>query len=286
MEESCRTPRNSPPQDDKAAPTGFAPRISEAMAEYLVNTVAGTAKMVQASVEAQKSAQLACFHAEQSLAQARLSYMAARGLAERLLGFLNPPDYQGLFQLLTEPPLPYSEFCTIIRRTENVLLHPVLKCKPGFPARREPSPGSEFTCPPDLSDDGLQGGGHDFRCFISSCACERQDVDCTEEEEGLSLQIRGRNPSRHKQVETVLLEDQMGYVTQRRPRRSPSAGVEGLSPLVSEQDLNTIQPLICCPSRQGGPGKFLSKVSRRKDPPKPENSDSDTDQPEALPEDT
>ncbi|XP_060137234.1 uncharacterized protein LOC118095513, partial [Zootoca vivipara] len=283
MEESCQTQKNSPPRDNKAAPTGFAPRISEAMAEYLVNTVAGTAKMVQASVEAQKSAQLACFHAEQSLGQARLSYMAARGLAERLLGFLNPPDYQGLFQLLTEPPLPYSEFCTIIRRTENALLHPVLKCKPGFPARREPSPCSEFTCP-ETSAVGPEPCAAPGSPLPSFPFLPQQDEGCTEEEEGLSLQIRGRNPSRHKQVETVLLEDQMGYVTQRRPRRSPSAGVEGLSPLVSEQDLSTIQPLICCPSRQGD--KFLSKVSRRRDQPQPENLDSDTDQPEASSEDT
>ncbi|XP_061447582.1 uncharacterized protein LOC133367504 [Rhineura floridana] len=289
MEESSETPKDSPSQDDKAAPAGFAPRISEAMAEYLVNTITGTAKMVQASVEAQKSAQLACFHAEQSLAQARLSYVAARGLSERLLGFLSPPDYQGLFQLLPQPPIPYSEFCTIIRRTENVLLHPVLKCKPGFPARREPSPGSDFTCPPDIADDGLQGGIHDLRCFRSSCVNE-MDEDGTDEEESRSLQIRGRNPSRHKQVETVLLEDQMGgtFVTQRHrsPRRSPSAGVEGLSPLVSEQELNSIQPLICCPSRQGGSGKFLSKVTRRKDQPQRENSDSDTDQSETSAKDT
>ncbi|XP_053119771.1 uncharacterized protein LOC128330639 isoform X2 [Hemicordylus capensis] len=279
------------PQSEKAAQTGFAPRMSEAMAEFLVNTVAGTAKMVQASVEAQKSAQLACFHAEQSLSQARLSYVAARGLAERLLGFLNPPDYQGLFQHMSQPPIPYSEFCSIIRRAENALLHPVLKCMPGFPARRDVSPSSECRpCrPPDNPEDGLQGEFLDFQCLRSPCLCET-DEEGTDEEENRSLPIRGRNPSRHKQVETVLLEDQMGgsYVTHRRrsPRRSPSAGVEGLSPLVSEQDLNTIQPLICCPSRQGGSGKFVSKVTWRKEQPQRENSDSDTDHSEISAKDT
>ncbi|KAJ6653399.1 hypothetical protein lerEdw1_009300 [Lerista edwardsae] len=252
MEEVPESPKEDP-QPERATQAGFAPRISEAMAAFLVNTVASTAKIVQAAVEAQKSAQLACFHAEQSLGQARLSYMAARGLAEQLLGFLNPPDYQGLFQHMSQPPIAYSEFCSIIRRTENALLHPVLKCKPGFPARRKASPGSERTSPPDNPEDGLQGGFRDLRSFRSPCVSET--------------------------VETVLLEDQIGgtYVTHRRrsPRRSPSADI---SPLVSEQDLDTIQPLICS-SRQGGSGKFLSKVTRRrKDQPQRENSDSDTDQ--------
>lgn len=279
MEEVSESSKEDP-QPERAPQTGFAPRISEAMAEFLVNTVASTAKIVQAAVEAQKSAQLACFHAEQSLGQARLSYMAARGLAEQLLGFLNPPDYQGLFQHMSQPPIAYSEFCSIIRRTENALLHPVLKCKPGFPARVEVSPGSECTSPPDNPEDGLQGGFRDLRSFRSPCVSETQDEEGTDEEESKSLPIRGRNPSRHKQVEAVLLEDQIGgtYVTHRRrsPRRSPSADI---SPLVSEQDLNTIQPLICCSNRQGGSGKFLSKVTRRrKDQPQRENSDSDTDQ--------
>ncbi|TFJ96423.1 transcription initiation factor TFIID subunit 6 [Platysternon megacephalum] len=116
-----------------------------------------------------------------------------------------------------------------------------------------------------------------------------QDEEGTEEEEGRSLQVRGRDPSRHRQVEAVRLEEQMGgaFVTQRRrsPRRSPSGSLEALSPLVSEEELSTIQPLIHCPSRQGGPGKFLSKVTRRDRPPC-ENSDSDTDQSENSAKDT
>ncbi|XP_042327626.1 uncharacterized protein LOC121932750 isoform X2 [Sceloporus undulatus] len=277
MEEIPESPTGSTSQADKAAPDGFVPRISEAMAELLVNTVANTAKMVQVSAEAQKTAQLTCFHAEQALGQARLSYIAARGLAEQLLGFLSPPDYQGLFQVLSQPPMPYSEFCATIRRTENTLLHPVLKCKPGFSVQREPSPDSECSCSPE---DGLQSGINDLQVFRSCCGQETEE-DGIEEEAGQSLQIRGRNPSRHKQVETVLLEDQMGgaYVTQRRrsPRRSPSAGVDGLSPLVSEQELSTIQ---------GGSGKFLSKVTRRVDHHQQENSDSDTDQSEISAKDT
>ncbi|KAH0626400.1 hypothetical protein JD844_001361 [Phrynosoma platyrhinos] len=281
MEEIPESSMGSTSQADKAAPAGFAPRISEAMAELLVNTVANTAKMVQISAEAQKTAQLACFHAEQALGQARLSYMAARGLAEQLLGFLSPPDYQGLFQVLSQPPMPYSEFCATIRRTENALLHPVLKCKPGFSIQREPSPDSECSCSPDIPEDGLQSGINDLQVFRTCCSQETEE-DGTEEEVDQCLQIRGRNPSRHKQVETVLLEDQMRgtYVTQRRrsPRRSPSAGVDGLSPLVSEQELSTIQ--------QGGSGKFLSKVTRRVDHHQQENSDSDTDQSETSAKDT
>lgn len=46
------------PQPERGTQTGFSPRISEAMAEFLVNTVASTAKIVQAAVEAQKSAQV------------------------------------------------------------------------------------------------------------------------------------------------------------------------------------------------------------------------------------
>ncbi|KAJ7314061.1 hypothetical protein JRQ81_005980 [Phrynocephalus forsythii] len=296
MEESSQSPKDPTSQVDKAAPGDFAPRISEAMAEFLVSTVVGTAKMVQTSIQAQKSAQLACFHAEQSVAQARAAHVAARGLAEQLLGFLSPPDYQGLFQALPQPPISYAEFCTIIRRTENALLHPVLKCQPGFPAGREPSPSSECRCPTDIPEDGLHAGINDHWFLRSPCGHPvspfhpLQDDNGTDEEEDRSPPIRGRNPSRHKQVETVLLEDQMRgtYVTQRRrsPRRSPSAGMDGLSPLVSEQDLNTIQPLICCPSRQGGSGKFLSKVTRRKDPPQRDNSDSDTDQAETSAKDT
>uniref|UniRef100_A0A6J0U1V7 Uncharacterized protein n=1 Tax=Pogona vitticeps TaxID=103695 RepID=A0A6J0U1V7_9SAUR len=289
MEESSQSPKDPASQADKAAPADFAPRISEAMAEFLVNTVASTAKMVQTSIQAQKSAQLACFHAEQSVAQARAAHLAARGLAERLLGFLSPPDYQGLFQVLPQPPISYAEFCTIIRQTENALLHPVLKCQPGFPAGREPSPGSECSCPADIPHDGLHAGINDLWFFRSPCG-HVVNEDGTDEEEDRSPPIRGRNPSRHKQVETVLLEDQMRgtYVTQRRrsPRRSPSAGMDGLSPLVSEKDLDTIQPLICCPSRQGGSGKFLSKVTRRKDRPQRDNSDSDTDQADTSAKDT
>ncbi|EMP24598.1 Serine/threonine-protein kinase TAO2 [Chelonia mydas] len=41
------------------------------------------------------------------------------------------------------------------------------------------------------------------------------------------------------------------------------------------------RPLIHCPSRQGGPGKFLSKVTHR-DRPSCEKSDSDTDQSETV----
>lgn len=48
----------------------------------------------------------------------------------------------------------------------------------------------------------------------------------------------------------------------------------------SSPPLPILQPLICCPSRQGGSGKFLSKVTWRKDQPQRENSDSDTDQSE------
>ncbi|KYO39051.1 hypothetical protein Y1Q_0017441 [Alligator mississippiensis] len=73
-------------------------------------------------------------------------------------------------------------------------------------------------------------------------------------------------------VEALRREDRLGgpYLTRRRrsPRRSASGLLEGLSPLVSEQDLSTIQPLIRYPSRQGGTGKFLSQVTRR-EPPSP-----------------
>ncbi|XP_060112380.1 uncharacterized protein LOC132584505 [Heteronotia binoei] len=290
MEDSSEFPDN-PSHEDKPAPACFAPRISEGTAQFLVNTIAGTAKMVQAAVEAHKSAQLACFNAEQSLGQAQLSYLAARGLCERLVGLSSLPDYQGIFQHMSHPPMPYSEFCTIIRRTESALLHPIQEWKPRVPTQRDLSPGSECSCPPDTSEDSFLGGIQELRLFRSPGVSETQDEDMTDEEESRSLHIRGRNPSRHKQVETVLLEDQMGdtYVTQRRrsPRRSPSAGMEGLSPLVSEQDLSTIQPLICCPSRQGGSGKFLSKVTRRKDQPQlRQNSDSDTDQSENSAKDT
>ncbi|XP_067325937.1 uncharacterized protein [Anolis sagrei] len=281
MEERCDSPTPGSSEADKEATTSFAPRISEAMAELLVNTVVGTAKMVQVSAEAQKSAQLACFHAEQATAQARLSYTTARGLAEQLLGFLSPPDYQGLFQILTQPPMPYSEFCSTIRRTENTLLHPTFKSKPGLPAKRDPSPDSECCCSSDIPEMSYGKRMNDLQVFISSCTHETHDEEEAEEEESHSLHIRGRNPSRHKQVETVLLEDQMGgtYVTQRRrsPRRSPSASVDGLSPLVSDQELSTIQ---------GGSGKFLSKVTRRLDHHQQENSDSDNDQSETSTKDT
>ncbi|XP_034275562.1 uncharacterized protein LOC117666761 [Pantherophis guttatus] len=200
MEKSSDLEINSPPQSDKSLPGGFAPRISETMAELLVNTVAGTAQMVQVSVEAQKSAQLACFHAEHALTQARLSYMAARGLAERLLGFLSPPDFQGLFQILSQPPMPYSEFCTIIRRTENALLHPVLKCKPGFNVGREPRPASECSCQPDITDDGLQRRFPDLQFFRPCCVSKANDYG-TDEEENQPLEIQDRNPSHHKKVE-------------------------------------------------------------------------------------
>ncbi|ETE67082.1 hypothetical protein L345_07139, partial [Ophiophagus hannah] len=161
MEKSFDLEVNSPFQSDKSLPGGFAPRISESMAELLVNTVAGTAQMVQVSVEAQKSAQ----HA---LTQARLSYMAARGLAERLLGFLSPPDFQGLFQILSQPPMPYSEFCTIIRRTEN-----------------------------DLADDGLQRGFPDLKFFRPCCVSKAND-DGTDEEENQPVEIQDRYTSHHK----------------------------------------------------------------------------------------
>ncbi|KAL7990094.1 hypothetical protein Chor_012760, partial [Crotalus horridus] len=139
------------------------------MPKLLVNTVAGTAQMVQVSVEAQKSAQ----HA---LIQARLSYTAARGLAERLLGFLSPPDFQGLFQILSQPPMPYSEFCTIIRQTEN---------------------GSECSWPPDIADDGLQRGFPDLQFFKPCCVSKTND-NGTDEEENQSVEIRDQNPSHHK----------------------------------------------------------------------------------------
>ncbi|XP_039186375.1 uncharacterized protein LOC120302281 isoform X2 [Crotalus tigris] len=202
MEKSSGLEMNSPPQPDQSLPGSFAPRISETMAELLVNTVAGTAQMVQVSVEAQKSAQLACFHAEHALTQARLSYMAARGLAERLLGFLSPPDFQGLFQILSQPPMPYSEFCTIIRRTENALLHPVLKCKPGFQVRREPSPGSECNWPPDIADDGLQRAFPGLQFFKPCCVSKMNDDNGTDEEENQSVEIRDQNPSHHKKIES------------------------------------------------------------------------------------
>ncbi|XP_062813212.1 uncharacterized protein LOC134292387 [Anolis carolinensis] len=277
MEERSDSPTPGSSEAEKAATTGFAPRISEAMAELLLNTVVGTAKMVQVSAEAQKTAQLACFHAEQAMAQARLSYTTSRGLAEQLLGFLSPPDYQGLFQILSQPPMTYSEFCDTIRRTENTLLHPIFRSKPGLPAQRDPSPDSECCSSSDNPELSYPKRIHDLQVFISPCTHEEEEA---EEEESHSLHIRGRNPSRHKQVETVLLEDQMGgtYVTQRRrsPRRSPSASVDGLSPLVSDQELSTIQ---------GGSGKFLSKVTRRLDHHQQENSDSDTDQSETSTKD-
>ncbi|KAK9397581.1 hypothetical protein NXF25_020942 [Crotalus adamanteus] len=160
MEKSSGLEMNSPPQPDQSLPGSFAPRISETMAELLVNTVAGTAQMVQ----------LACFHAEHALTQARLSYMAARGLAERLLGFLSPPDFQGLFQILSQPPMPYSEFCTIIRRTEN--------------------------------DDGLQRGFPGLQFFKPCCVSKMNDDNGTDEEENQSVEIRDQNPSHHKKIES------------------------------------------------------------------------------------
>nr|XP_042703569.1 uncharacterized protein LOC112060912 [Chrysemys picta bellii] len=208
--------------------------MSAERAELLVSTLASTARLVHRAGEAQKSAQLACFHAGQALAQAgevlslsKQSYLQARRLGDGLLGSLPQPDYQGLFQCLARPPPAYEEFRATLRR----------------------------------------------------------DEEGAEEEEGRSLQVRGRDPSRHRQVEAVRLEEQMGgaFVTQRR--RSPPGSLEALSPLVSEQELSSIQPLIHCPSRQGGPGKFLSKVTRRDRPPC-ENLDSDTDQSENSAKDT
>ncbi|KAK9395426.1 hypothetical protein NXF25_018787, partial [Crotalus adamanteus] len=91
MEKSSSLEMNSPPQPDQRLPGGFAPRISETMPKLLVNTMAGTAQMVQVSVEAQKSA-----------------------------------------QILSQPPMPYSEFCTIIRQTENDQTLQMMVFREGF----------------------------------------------------------------------------------------------------------------------------------------------------------
>ncbi|CAM4569698.1 unnamed protein product [Caretta caretta] len=258
-------------------------------AELLVSTLANTARLVHRAGEAYKSAPLACFHAGQVLAQAgevlslsKQSYLQARCLGDGLLGSLPQSDYQGLFRCLARPPLAYEEFKATLRRAESTLLHPVFQSTGSPQSQQAPCPDCHT----------LSGCAHD--CTLcrtqesgpQGCPYVREmDEDSPEEEEGRSLQVRGRDPSRHRQVEAVRLEDQMGgaFVTQRRrsPRRSPSGGLEGLSPLVSEQELSTIQPLIHCPSRQGGPGKFLSKVTRRDRPPC-EKSDSNTDQSETV----
>ncbi|XP_044870463.1 uncharacterized protein LOC123369168 [Mauremys mutica] len=282
-------PPHSPPL---CAMQGTPLAMSAERAELLVSTLASTARLVHRAGEAQKSAQLACFHAGQALAQAgevlslsKQSYLQARRLGDGLLGSLPQPDYRGLFQCLARPPLAYEEFRAMLRRAESTLLHPIFQSTGPPQSQQAPSPDchSLSGCAHDSTLGRTQASGPQG----SPCARET-DEDSTEEEEGRSLQVRGRDPSRHRQVEAVRLEERMGgaFVTQRRrsPRRSPSGSLEALSPLVSEQELSTIQPLMRCPSRQGGPGKFLSKVTRRDRPPG-ETSDSDTDQSEALAKD-
>ncbi|CAM2114886.1 unnamed protein product [Caretta caretta] len=233
-------------------------------AELLVSTLANTARLVHRAGEAYKSAQLACFHAGQVLAQAgevlslsKQSYLQARCLGDGLLGSLPQSDYQGLFRCLARPPLAYEEFKATLRRAESTLLHPVFQSTGSPQSQQAPCPDCHT----------LSGCAHD--CTLCRTQ-ESRPQGC---------------PYVREMVEAVRLEDQMGgaFVTQRRrsPRRSPSGGLEGLSPLVSEQELSTIQPLIHCPSRQGGPGKFLSKVTRRDRPPC-EKSDSNTDQSETV----
>lgn len=57
MEESSESSTDNP-QPTKTVPPCCTPKIPVPVAEFLVNTVANTAKMVQAAVEAQKSAQV------------------------------------------------------------------------------------------------------------------------------------------------------------------------------------------------------------------------------------
>lgn len=57
MEASSESP-DSPSHPDKPARACFMPKIPEGTAQFLVNTIAGTAKMVQAAIEAHKSAQV------------------------------------------------------------------------------------------------------------------------------------------------------------------------------------------------------------------------------------
>ncbi|CAM4566649.1 uncharacterized protein [Lepidochelys kempii] len=279
-------PHQSPPP---CAPQGTPLTMTAERAELLVSTLANTARLVHRAGEAYKSAQLACFHAGQVLAQAgevlslsKQSYLQARCLGDGLLGSLPQSDYQGLFRCLARPPLAYEEFKATLRRAESTLLHPVFQSTGSPQSQQAPCPDCHTLsdCAHDCTLCRTQESGPQGCPYV-----REMDEDSPEEEEGRSLQVRGRDPSRHRQVEAVRLEDQMGgaFVTQRRrsPRRSPSGSLEGLSPLVSEQELSTIQPLIHCPSRQGGPGKFLSKVTRRDRPPC-EKSDSNTDQSETV----
>nr|XP_025045935.1 uncharacterized protein LOC112547585 isoform X1 [Pelodiscus sinensis]XP_025045936.1 uncharacterized protein LOC112547585 isoform X2 [Pelodiscus sinensis] len=229
------------------APQGIPLATTAERGELLVRTLASTARLVHRAGEAQKAAQLACFHAGQALAQtgevlslAKQSYLQARCLGDGLLGSLPQPDYQGLFQCLAQPPLAYEEFRATLRRAESNLLHPVFQST-GAP------PSQLGLAPP------------------ATACCAQECIRCRPQQAG-------------PQMETMQLEDRMGgaFVTQQRcsPWRSPSGRLEGLSPLVSEQELSTIQ----------GPGKFLNRVTC--DQPPCKNSDGETDQSENMTKDT
>nr|XP_048710589.1 uncharacterized protein LOC125638616 isoform X2 [Caretta caretta] len=254
-------PHQSPPP---CAPQGTPLTMTAERAELLVSTLANTARLVHRAGEAYKSAQLACFHAGQVLAQAgevlslsKQSYLQARCLGDGLLGSLPQSDYQGLFRCLARPPLAYEEFKATLRRAESIQAAPMTApcAGPRSPGPRDAPMSGRWT----RTARRRRRGGH----------CRSEDVTPPATDRWRPCGWRTRWGG--------------AFVTQRRrsPRRSPSGGLEGLSPLVSEQELSTIQPLIHCPSRQGGPGKFLSKVTRRDRPPC-EKSDSNTDQSETV----
>ncbi|XP_059586371.1 uncharacterized protein LOC109283116 isoform X1 [Alligator mississippiensis] len=223
-----------PPGPDVPAALG-----PEELAAAVSSTVACAAQALRAAGLAHKAAQVSRSQAGEALAQARLSYHQARRLGDGLGPAAAPRARR--------PPGPRSS--EALRLAESVMLCPDAA-----------APSSTLTCPCcGTPASGAAWLAMSCRSLEQDDDDDEDDLEDDEDEEGL----RGRDPSHHRQVEALRREDRLGgpYLTRRRrsPRRSASGLLEGLSPLVSEQDLSTIQ---------GGTGKFLSQVTRR-EPPSP-----------------
>ncbi|XP_075687024.1 uncharacterized protein LOC142656053 [Rhinoderma darwinii] len=202
------------------------------------------ARLVQTASESQKTAELAHHYMGEALRRtsevldgSRMLFQASCRFGNHLLNQKDQTGYRALLQRHPELRTSYGTLLGAINNTEDVLSHVKIQ-------RDEIHPSGQF-----LSENG--------------------------DEAARSLSVNEKK-SHHKQLETVRNEEQMGgaFLTQRRrsPRHSPSSCVDGLSPLLSEEELNTIQPIAQSP-RSKGSSRFTNKIVHRLQ----EGSDSDAD---------
>ncbi|KAJ1125383.1 hypothetical protein NDU88_003815 [Pleurodeles waltl] len=233
----------------------------------LVNLLLGAAKVVHLLCHAAEQVNDSTEdpRAMQALAVSKEVFLNAQKIGYHLLAQLKYSDFESLFKSQQPFPVGYQDFQRFMLECESGLQN-----QPSDEDTKFRSANCCNLCGLSLGPyDGAPCKTENYKPAVAANVCFHDQDTGVDVAGSHQLALRSRSPSFHKQLEALRIEEHMGgmYITERRrsPRRSPSSGTDGMSPLVSEEEFSSMKPVSLSPSRKSST-KFLNKLMRRSKP--------------------